>query len=153
MNDDQVANRTANLLSLVSKCLHDSTCRTERFLGDRKDYVRRTAGCAHTGRPGRCPVTPFSSCACGPSSCAIASVVCTPCSGAKTFSPRRTMCKRLLHYIISKIKQDPKILYFFHMVLPYMFSWCFSFICIYFQNKLLPVTICKLPIFRVIIDK
>ena len=40
MNDDQVANRTANLLSLVSKCLHDSsTCRTERFLGDRKDYV------------------------------------------------------------------------------------------------------------------
>ncbi len=40
MNDDQVANRTANLLSLVSKCLHDSsTCRTERFLGDRKDYI------------------------------------------------------------------------------------------------------------------
>ena len=39
------------------------------------------------------------------------------------------------------------------MVLTYMFSWCFSFICIYFHNKLLPVTFCKLAIIRVIIDK
>lgn len=57
-------------------------------------------------------------------------------------------------YHIKNKKQAPKKLYFFmNTALTYMFSWHFSFICIYFQNKLLPVTTCKLTIFRVIIDK